>query len=741
MKKKSVTSLTMTFTLLFVVSNYASSEWVLQNPAVTGNTLLDVFFVTRSCGWACGRFGTIIHSHDSGATWQAQKTPKNNHIRSIFFHNESEGWAVGGVVGRSYLLHTEDGGNEWREYENDIPEGVLRKVTFCSRQKGWIVGPANYLSVTKDGGKTWNTREMDEYLGDISFFNDSIGFLCGNHDYIAKTVDGGETWKKEKVRAGFDEPIIKIKVDSWMYDNTRYIYGSCLTSQGNVYSGIEGALGWAYHFDNRLLPVTDFLIPNEHRIILFGGAYPASTFIYDTHPDFLKVHNRFYGTGIDYGISGTQLFNDQTGIAVGGVGCVYEIGCLSDSVCLKLRSKGNGVSISCIDFGDTLHGCAGTFNGKLFITDNGGKTWVKKNSALRHAISEVLYFDQHNISVFYADGSMAHSINQGKEWTLTEFSSQCKNGKKLSQDGSGYIWCSDSLLFTTSKGQEWEFCCSVGDFGNLRAAQFFNKETGIVTVTANQPEYGHTTLLKTINGGTTWDTLALQTSMYVRDIHFVNDSTGWMCGSFSAGALPVEQRIYKTTDGGESWSQQDNVSFQQNFYIPARDTSWAYEFQRIVSADGQNVWALHEQGIHFSNSGGNSWMESSLPEKPFMLYDMCFLDNNNVWVAGDGASIWKLQQPSLLNKPFESIRREGTFDILFSQDNFIIELHNDADLQYSVYTLSGRRIAGFNVPGTKGKNLLLPHLYISTPGVYLFVISINGQTESFRFTTNGTTGQ
>lgn len=56
------------------------------------------------------------------------------------------------------------------------------------------------------------------------------------------------------------------------------------------------------------------------------------------------------------------------------------------------------------------------------------------------------------------------------------------------------------------------------------------------------------TILKTTNGGTTWDTLRnepLDKAQVIKEHFFLNKDTGWICGTLGA--------ILKTTNGGVSF--------------------------------------------------------------------------------------------------------------------------------------------------------------------------------------------
>src|SRR5579863_2811018 len=84
-------------------------------------TLRSVQFVDNGKeGWAVGDEGVILHSIDSGQTWERQATGTRASLRSLAFLTPYTGWVVGreeqphgrGSVG--VLLFTRDGGETWQ---------------------------------------------------------------------------------------------------------------------------------------------------------------------------------------------------------------------------------------------------------------------------------------------------------------------------------------------------------------------------------------------------------------------------------------------------------------------------------------------------------------------------------------------------------------------------------------------------------------------------------------------------
>lgn len=162
--------------------------------------LFSISFPTERHGWACGRFGTIVHTSDAGATWVRQTSGTTFTLSSIFFTDSQNGWAVGNG---GTILHTRDGGLKWETQQSPV-EQFHMGVFFVSPEIGFIVSERTHILGTRDGGSTWSVVFQDEdyILKGISFCDDQNGWAVGEFGYIYHTGDGGEHWEKQ---AGFFE--------------------------------------------------------------------------------------------------------------------------------------------------------------------------------------------------------------------------------------------------------------------------------------------------------------------------------------------------------------------------------------------------------------------------------------------------------------------------------------------------------------------------------------------------------
>lgn len=214
-----------------------------KSPGSTDD-LFSVAFPTEQHGWACGRWGTVLHTVDGGKTWSRQETGTEYTLSSISFVDKQKGWAVGD---EGTVIHTADGGKTWKKQKSPVPF-FLMDVFFVSATKGWIVTERTHILNTEDGGKTWKVqfREDDFILKAISFADSQNGWAVGEYGLIYHTRDGGKKWVKEAGGFGVSEETGDIVADPYLFDvmaiDSQTAWG--VGQEGRVTRTIDGGKTW-----------------------------------------------------------------------------------------------------------------------------------------------------------------------------------------------------------------------------------------------------------------------------------------------------------------------------------------------------------------------------------------------------------------------------------------------------------------------------------------------------------------
>lgn len=234
------------------------------------------------------------------------------------------------------------------------------------------------------------------------------------------------------------------------------------------------------------------------------------------------------------------------------------------------------------------------------------------------------------------------------------------------------------LIFILVSAQEWEWLHPSPTGVNLKGVWFFNQEVGIVCGEAG-------TILKTTDGGETWQKISSPTFRNLNDIHFINENKGFIVGDSAI--------ILITEDGGQTWTRRQITPYNHFLAIdfPRSDTGFlcGYNGKIYRTTNSGTSFASQNSGvteilydISFppnnatigyacgyngtilkTTDGGQTWTGGSVGNIAFFSLD--FPENPNVgYVAGDYGQIKKTTDggltwqgiPSGTSNPIKSIR-------------------------------------------------------------------------------------
>lgn len=209
-------------------------------------------------------------------------------------------------------------------------------------------------------------------------------------------------------------------------------------------------------------------------------------------------------------------------------------------------------------------------------------------------------------------GTLWHTSNTGATWTSIPTG---KNILKLdfTDHLNGYGLTMDTAYKSEDGGSTWSALTIPGVIG--KAIYFLNKDTGFIS--------GIGVIYKTNDGGASWITVSTGSASVV-DYFFVNHSVG------IAAALDEEESnsIWRTTDGGLSWSSVYNIEdyFMNSIWFTSENVGWAAGY---FDRTGRGKLPV----INRTNDGGLTWENvymNSNPgdEKGEELIDIRFRNEN-----------------------------------------------------------------------------------------------------------------
>jgi photosystem II stability/assembly factor-like uncharacterized protein len=234
-----------------------------------------------------------------------------------------------------------------------------------------------------------------------------------------------------------------------------------------------------------------------------------------------------------------------------------------------------------------------------------------------------------------------------------------------------YVFCFINIAVRLN-AQDWQWQNPLPQGNTLYSVQYVNNNIIWASGAAG-------TLIKSKDGGETWEVVLLPERIYAEDVFFISKNVGWTCGQLTN----ARNLVFGTKDGGNNWELQlDIVSFNlvTISFANEREGWVAGEAARIYhTTDGGENWDLQVNlpgdvhsifvldslhtwlantsanggAIYYTKNGGNTWLSDSSIS---WSYDIHFIDTLNGWAVGrdkiarttDGGTSWEIQLDNFL---------------------------------------------------------------------------------------------
>ena len=252
------------------------------------------------------------------------------------------------------------------------------------------------------------------------------------------------------------------------------------------------------------------------------------------------------------------------------------------------------------------------------------------------------------------------------------------------------------VLKTEDNGLTWKKMPIQDNWGETITVQlygifFIDEQTGWIV--------GHkNTILRTTNGGSSWEFQSVpqeeldpddpwsfinQSNYSLYSVHFTDAQTGWAVGLKRDSDFNSSGSIIHTTDGGQTWIDQD-----------ADTDEWLYDIQALNSEKAYAVGGDYNKPVLLETTdGGNTWVKrQDVPkynDQSLTLQKIDFAGQDHGWIVGgtdltlqttDGGASWTQVDWSSLEYYL------GPVDVSFVSQNigWILGGYNS---QYGTYVL------------------------------------------------------
>lgn len=184
---------------------------------------------------------------------------------------------------------------------------------------------------------------------------------------------------------------------------------------------------------------------------------------------------------------------------------------------------------------------------------------------------------------------------------------------------------------------------------------------------------------RSIDGGTTWTVGNINlgnTNLGIGNISAVSDQVAYIAAFISAAG--AGGGIWKTADGGVTWSKQTTASFNSTNSFPNSVHFWN-ENEGIALGDPTGTGASRYYEVYTTTNGGVNWVRRpaaglSCADGEFGIVDRYQVINNTIWFSTTDGKLYKSSDKGLtwtsyqtLLDTFSSTTKAGEF--AFADEN------------------------------------------------------------------------
>jgi photosystem II stability/assembly factor-like uncharacterized protein len=346
------------------------------------------------------------------------------------------------------------------------------------------------------------------------------------------------------------------------------------------------------------------------------------------------------------------------------------------------------------------------------------------NSGTKEHFRSVFFVDSKIGFIVGNNGTILNTIDGGKTWNAvpSDFKDFLYDidfhGKNVGYTVGGDFENEAVILKTSDGGKSWKIIHKIDSVNALLSVQAINEKI-VYTVGYNGA------ILKTQNGGNTWNKLQSPNKERFQGLSFVNEQTGWVVGT--------KGTILFTKDGGKSWQVQnsgvkehlESVHFLNNrvgyatgnngVIIATKDGGKTWVRQKSYTSEplhavkfiNENVgWAVGgylcngkiPTIVHTSN-GGETWRSN---ESPILipLNGIFFNNEQQGFIVGLQGTLMKVDLLNVVNNQSVKVKKNevSNFPNPFTDETTIrYYLEENSDVDLKIFNMIGEEVLSFHL--------------------------------------------
>lgn len=489
----------------------------------------------------------ILKSTNGGENWFALIPNINWRLGNFQLINVNVLYADATYNQSSFLVKSTDLGNTWDSIPGNYPGQSYSKYSFVNESIGYVLSGSRIFN-TSDGGRKWNLIYSDSNQFDnIYFINQLNGFLVKNIAYLFRTSDGGISW----------DSIGNYRPEDFIFEDSITGYMIKGSFPNAFYKTTDGGRSWVEKY-NYPIPVP---------------------FVFREFKDLEKINNTFYiaaryGGGIFKSTNNGENWSN-----------------------ISLYSW--NFSFNSLDFFNANTGFIGGWRTGIRQTTNSGINWFENEgfksvaNIYRRNIYKIQFVNE-TTGWALTDTGFYKTTNSGVNWNyhnpVINPSISYKNFQFVNKD-LGYLIGFDgtySRVFKTIDGGEVFFSQYTILNQIMDDIKFYDSLYGYVSI---GNILGGPNLIRTTNGGTSWQGYNLGNILGYYKIDIIDRNIAYV----------AERGVFKTTNGGDTWTDL------QNLYLSATGIKFINANSGFIISQGGNNFNLY-----ITTNGGVNWRYSNI---------------------------------------------------------------------------------------------------------------------------------
>lgn len=276
-------------------------------------------------------------------------------------------------------------------------------------------------------------------------------------------------------------------------------------------------------------------------------------------------------------------------------------------------------------------------------------TWQKTNAPTVSSRTDDIWFLDHEVGwAVNSNGKILHTKDGFDTFVEQADLNVYLRCIAFASEQVGWVgtFNADQVLFGTKDGgQTWSnITSSLPSGAPPKVCGLSVVDENVVYASGTNNPQDRSAIVRTLDGGTTWDVLDMQAHAdLLVDIFFVSAEKGWVVGGRNAidglDRAPKREEtrpvVLYTEDGGATWVNQVESLWSLDFPIG----EWGWKIQFLDDLVGfvslENYW---DGAILKTTDGGSSWSRIRINDRQrnANLEGIGFLNENQGWVGGWG---------------------------------------------------------------------------------------------------------